>query len=417
MRTTTDSRGDHVGSLPRTLQFLIGAAEPAAHAAEQRLAMTSADWAELPAAAHRHGLSSLLHDAVAETDAPGFVKNMSAAAALERTVQGLRGLSEAAHVSGVLQRAGVTTVCLKGPVLSEWLYGTAGFRRFSDLDILVAPRDLTAAHHALQRHGYQLPAGMSVNTARSIYRGLGAWPLAHAERYPLDLHFRSCHVSFTQTLTAAEVIDESCLPVGLHGIRMPSPTHVALLLLGHASKHLWCTLEMLLAIARVMKRTDVDWERVRTLAMRSGGWNGCATSLALATELFAVPVPSAAIAPADRRSCERLRQAARAALVRPDGAFANRWEERRAHRSALDRWTSRLRYDLWRVAAPTRAEWDWRRLPARLTMFYTPLRTTRLAVKAASAALASSRSLLTGTAAVPPAPGGAARRSTHAVPD
>ena len=263
---------------------------------------------------------------------------MSAAAALERTVQGLRGLSEAAHVSGRAPTRGRHNGVPEGSRALRVALRHAGFRRFSDLDILVAPRDLTAAYHALQRHGCPAAAGMSVNTARSIYRGLGAWPLAHAERYPLDLHFRSSHVSFTQTLTAAEVIDESCLPVGLHGIRMPSPTHVALLLLGHASEHLWCTLEMLLAIARVMRE---DGRRLGTgpqAAMRSGGWNGCATSLALATELFAVPVPSAAIAPADRRSCERLRQAARAALVRPDGAFANRWEERRAHRSALDRW-------------------------------------------------------------------------------
>ena len=342
---------------------------------------------------------------------------MSAAAALNRTVQGLRGLSEAAHVAGVLQHAGITSVCLKGPVLSEWLYGTAGFRRFSDLDILVAPPDLTAAYHALVPHGYQLPPGMTVNVARSIYRGFGAWPLSHADRYPLDLHFRSSHVSFAPALTAAAVIDESCARAGLHPVRMPSPTHLALFLLGHAAKHLWCTLEMLLAIARVMKRTDVDWEQVRTRAVRSGGWNGCATGLALASELFAVQVPSSATAPANRRACERLRQTARAALLRPDGVFANRWEERRAHRATLDRWTSRLRYDIWRVAAPTPAEWAWRRLPERLTMFYAPLRITRLAARAAGAALASSRSRLTGTAAGPPAPGGAATPSTRAVPD
>ena len=418
MRTTTEARADGVSSLPRTLQFLIGAAEPAAHsAADRRLAMTSAEWAQLPAAAHRHGLSALLHDAVSRTDAPASVREMSAAAALDRTVQGLRGLSEAAHVSSVLQHAGITSVCLKGPVLAEWLYGSAGFRRFSDLDILVAPRDLTAAYHALVPHGYQLPAGMSFNTARTIYAGLGAWPLAHAERYPLDLHFRPAHVSFAPALTAAEMIDDSCRPIGVHGIRMPSPTHAALLLLGHASKHLWCTLEMLLAIARVMRRTDVDWERVRERALRAGGWNGCVTGLEIAAELFAVPVPAGAIAAADKRSCEQLRQSARAALLRPDGVFANRWEERRAHRAALDRWSSRCRYDMWRMSAPTPAEWAWHRLPERLTMFYAPLRLTRLAARAASTAIAGSRSLLTGTTAVPLVRGGAARRSTRAVQD
>ena len=123
-------------------------------------------------------------------------------------IAGLRGIAEVIEISRVLRDAGLASVCLKGPTLSEWLYGTAAFRRFSDLDIMVA-RDLTAVHEALAPHGYRLPDGMTVKTAGAIYRGLGAWPLVRAGRYPLDLHFRLCHLSFGSPLKPEEVIAES----------------------------------------------------------------------------------------------------------------------------------------------------------------------------------------------------------------
>ena len=148
VRTTTDARADGVGSLPRTLRFLIATAEPAARAADQPLAMTSAEWAQLPAAAHRHGLSALLHDAVSWTDAPASDQGDECCrGARSHCARAPRAVRSSSRQPACFQHAGIRSVCLKGPVLSEWLYGTAGFRRFFRLDVLVAPRDLTAAYH------------------------------------------------------------------------------------------------------------------------------------------------------------------------------------------------------------------------------------------------------------------------------
>jgi hypothetical protein len=411
---TTEQRPRVDAGLPRTLRFLIAATR--GNGEQRQVEMSPADWEALPDAAHRHGLSALLPDAIADSEAPSAVRERAAVATRDRGVAGLKGMAEAIQVLDALRAAGIRAVSLKGPALSRWLYGNVGFRRFADLDILVGPSDVTAACEALERHGYHLPDGMTVRTAAAIYRGLGAWPLAHGERYPVDLHFRLSHRSFAAPLSAEDVIAARVDPGGRRGVSIPSSTHAALLLLGHASKHLWCTLEMLLGIARVMVRDDVDWTFVRRAARRAGGWTGCSSGLGLAGEMFAVRLPADLASDRPPLVYDSLRRTAQAALLLPEGVFADRWQERRAHKAAIDRWTGRLRYDVWRLLAPTPAEWGWWPLPDALSRFYMPVRLARLGA-AAARSVTGAVDAPTGTTAAPLPPDGAATPSTRGVPE
>jgi hypothetical protein len=386
MRLTVDPSTELRASLSRPLQLLIAAARSPACSIEQ-VEMTRSDWDDLAGAAERHGLSGLLPTAVNHSTAPAAVREQAAIVAHESATAGLRGIAEAIDITRVLRTTGVRSVCLKGPTLARWLYGAVGFRRFADLDIIVAPRDVTSVYEALAQQGYALPDRMTLGTARAIYRRLGAWPLTHTDRYPVDLHFRLCHQSFGSPLNPESVIAESRELDGVPDVHVPSATHAALMLLVHASKHLWCTLEMLLAIGRVIERSDVDWARVQMLAHESGTWNGCAAGLVLSSELFGVTIPAAIGRHGTLSARDDLRRAAHAALTRPAGVFADRWEERRSHRAALDGWRSRMRYDVWRLVSPTPLERAWYELPESLASLYVPLRLMRLTVSAARGAL------------------------------
>jgi hypothetical protein len=385
MRLTADRPADFADSLPRPLQLLIAAGRSTASSLEH-VEMSMADWADVLRAAERHGLNGLLHTAVSRSTAPAAIRDQVGIVLRDSAIAGLKGIAESIDISRVLRDAGLRSVCLKGPTLAQWLYGRAGFRRFADLDIMVAPRDQTRACQALGQHGYQLPDAMPLRTAQAVYQGLGAWPLRHADRYPVDLHCRLCHVSFGSPLKPDDVIAESREIDGVPGVRVPSATHTAVMLLVHASKHLWCTLEMLLSVARVMERSDVDWVRVQALGRRSGTWTGCVAGLTLASELFGVGVPDAINDQGNQHARHALWRAARAALMKPAGVFADRWEERRAHQAALDRWTNRLRYDLHRLLSPTPLERAWCDLPESLTFMYRPIRLMRLTVSATRAA-------------------------------
>ena len=376
-------------------------------AAVQDVALTADDWAALPAAAIRHGLTPVL-DIIVRTrgDVPDEVRAAAADQSRLHLVGALRGAAELVLVMAALSDAGVRAVALKGPAFSQWLYGDVAFRRFADLDIVVAPEDLDAAFQALHAAGYRLPDGMSPRSARAIYGGLGAWPLTAAGRYPLDLHWRTSHRRFAPLPDAAAMVARSrSIDMAGRRIVVPSPEDAALLTLLHAAKHLWCTLEVLLAIARLLQRTDIAWDRVREDGARAHAWPACAAGVQLASELFDVELP-AALRGIDGGLSIALQDQAIAALLMPHGQFHERWAERVMHRAGFDRWIDRVRYDAWRLLAPTPLEWQWCRLPDSLTPLYVPLRLVRLSAAAIG--------LPTGRAAAPDRGGDASTPTTRA---
>jgi Uncharacterised nucleotidyltransferase len=356
------------------------------------LVMSDSDWHSLAALARRNGVSSFIRSAIGtRAGIPNAVSCELTVDVQENALRSLQGTSELIQIVGALNESQVPAIALKGPAQSVWLYGDASVRRFADLDILVTPDDRGRAMSVLGRLGYRLPGDMPAGTAGVIYAALGAWPLTSPQTFPVDLHWRLAHAEFPAPLTPSEILAE-CDVVELGGVRVriPSPTHCALLLLVHAAKHLWCTLEGLLGIERLMRRDDVDWKRVRARAGAARVWSGCAAGLRLASDIFGTELP-ADLHDEPLTVNERLEQCARTALELPAGVFHDRWVERQAHRATLDRWDDRIRYDFWRVIGPTPLEWRWCRLPEPLSTLYVPLRLVRLAVAGLRGSLRSSQ--------------------------
>ena len=182
-------------------------------------------------------------------------------------------------------------------------------------------------------------------------------------------------------MDSAEVIRESVIvPLPGCGVRIPSPTHIAALALGHAAKHLWASLELVLSIAHLMRRHDVDWDRVRALAARANAWNGASAGLVLASDIFQCDLPEPLRTVPRTRTVARLVAAAKTFLSMEDVEEAPRLAEFRAHRDALDTRGSRLRYAAWRLLAPSPLEPTWCRLPDGLAPLYVPLRLARLSL-------------------------------------
>lgn len=395
--------GSSAAGLPQPLQFLIAAgATGPRRAALASMPMSDADWTALPGIAARHGISATLAPGLNERpDMPVAVRCAFDRAHHFNAIHALQAVSELHRILGAMEAADVPAVVLKGPALSQWLYGSATSRRFGDLDILVLPRDRDRAHERLRTLDYNLPSQMPSKVARTIYGALGAWPLTGGGTYPVDLHWRLAHVRFPAPLGAEQVIhDRISIEVGRRAVTIPSPTHTALLTLVHAAKHLWGTLEIVTGIAALTRRHDVDWPVVRRLAEAVHAWNGCSAGLRLAADLLDAEIPRAL---GEVHAVRSLTEQAMAALRLPAGVFPDRWAERQAHRAAFDRSTDAIRYDLWRLIAPTPLDWEWLRLPARLRWFYVPVRLARLGGAAVRGSLRS-----TSSEVIEPADGGSA---------
>ncbi len=87
-----------------------------------------------------------------------------------------------------LRSAGVRSAALKGPLLSEAVYGDAGRRQSSDIDLLVAAEDLGVAVEAARAIGYAAPADhLGTNGLPLLHFSL---PHEHGSLPPVELHWR-----------------------------------------------------------------------------------------------------------------------------------------------------------------------------------------------------------------------------------
>ena len=345
--------------------------------------ISAGDWSALSDAAERHGMTAFVQSSLAHWPAvPAHVRDLIERRAQLQRMRALRAAAWLAHLSALLQRERVVAVAIKGPLFSRWLYGDVGMRRFADLDLLVDPAQRGQALQVLRLAGYSLPGNLSPAAASSVYAGTGAWPLQHATEIGVDLHWRVQAAGFGVPLETSEVLRES-VPTTIAGgdVRIPAPAHAAALTLLHAAKHLWASLELVLSIAHLVRRTDVDWTRVYDLATHAGAWNGAAAGLTLADEFFHVGLPAVLRDRVRQRRVQQLVRAAQTFLAMPDVSGASRRSEILTHCAALDATRGRVKYAAWRLFVPTPVEAAWYRLPDRFLSLYGPLRLLRLTIR------------------------------------
>jgi len=134
-----------------------------------------------------------------------------------------------ASLVGILERAGVPTLALKGASLARRLYGDASLRTSNDIDLLVVPEQLAQATAKLLGHGYRLAPS-------SPPSAVGLPPLHHTlepetpGRPPIDLHWRVhwYECAFSKALLARSRCEND-------GLRRPAaPDELASLLLFYA---------------------------------------------------------------------------------------------------------------------------------------------------------------------------------------
>ena len=372
----------------RVLVAIMGGAEP--DSAALAGVTSAAGWSALVETLDRQGLTARMASGLGGIHSVPEATRLAINDAAQRdSVRALQGMAELARLVRALEASAIPVVALKGPAFAQWLYGAPGCRRFGDLDLLVTPDDRVRALAVLESAGFSLPDAMPRRVAEIIYGSLGAWPMQGGGTFPVDLHWRCAHYRFPAPLETREIIEQAgLLHVAGVAIRIPCATHAALLTLLHAAKHLWRPLELVVAIAHLMARDDVDWPEVRRLALRGGGWIGCAAGLILAADLLEARMPHALARESWPAGARRLTAWARESMASPAGMFPDRRAERRMHRFALDRWPQRMRYDTSRLIDPTPLEWRWCRLPARLAPLYVPVRLLRLGLRACSGRLA-----------------------------
>jgi hypothetical protein len=297
--------------------------------------------------------------------------------ALAVEARAARMVSELARVSAAYETSGVPLLVIKGAVLAQDLYGGAGVRAFSDLDVVVDPAQADEGEAILRRLGYRETEPLS-DAQRKINRRFAGESLFvdhvrdGASGVLVDFHWRFSHVQFPLRLSFAEAWQRRrCLVVDGHTFATLGETDLAVVTCSHAAKHLWHRLELLAQIVALTRR-EIDWSAVDRLAVATGTARQTGLSFLLAREILGITPPQI---PRSLAAAEPLLGRVRNIVEANLFAEVRRVDARgRDLFLLLDRRSDALRSLLLAALVPTHSDWHGSRLPAAMQWVVRPFR-------------------------------------------
>jgi hypothetical protein len=298
----------------------------------------------------------------------------------KNTWQALRMVGETARIVAGLTENGIRSVVFKGPPLAQLLYGDVALRPSHDLDLLVRPEDLEAAGLVLERQGYRRihPAvPLTPQLMRFLLQKDHHFAYCHGQTGILvELHWRMDYCGVALPLPRRDQLTV-CRFAGRE-IPVAAAEYGLLLLVLHGAGHGWFRLRWLCDVGRYL-RSELDWEKLLSLAVKFGVVAPLNQALLLAEQLFAAPIPDAyrSIMATDRRAWRLARKVIpflQKADYNPDTSKQRRdWRlwvlQKKYDYQVRMSWKSRLGY-VWSHFKPTETDLQLVKLPDSLHFLY-----------------------------------------------
>lgn len=261
------------------------------------LVATDLDWPLVTDTARRHGVAPLVYHVLVDTKTvrpdderlralrQRYFLNSGNSVMLTRELTGILLL---------LKNAGITAIPYKGPALAALLYGNLAVREFTDLDVLVRPKDALAAKDLLIGRGYQLEMPLTPAQARALVRAKAEYFLRldreiRSGRVALELHWRipaTCpldHDALWRRLQPVRILDQAWPHF--------APEDLLLILCTHGFKHAWNTLKWIADVSQLITGTPLDWDDAIERARRQGGVRTILLGCAMAHAVLGTPLP------------------------------------------------------------------------------------------------------------------------------
>ena len=283
----------------------------------------------------------------------------------------------------------VPAMALKGPALSDELYGDLTLRQCSDIDLLIRREDIQTAKKLITQNGFVPQFTLSeVNEKRYIESQYFYNFFDPNEKIALDLHWgiNTPGFGFSPDTT---IFFEHTKSIELMGtdIDILSDENLIIMLSVHGGKHLWCQLNWILDFAMALKSDEIDWERALNRLEKMGATTMFLSGLEACDELLGMTPPEKITGlPYLRNSLKKLNKNSNSSLYfgKPlHGIF----DYHLPYLLSMDNQKDRLRYIYELLMKPTPNEWSLIELPRVFGFLYYILRPLRLASKAIKSTL------------------------------
>ncbi|MDQ3472225.1 MAG: nucleotidyltransferase family protein [Acidobacteriota bacterium] len=263
----------------------------------QQLVSGSLDWDLVLQLADRHGLQPLLHshlNAVCPDAVPEQQRQHLRVAFQRVSALNILLTHELQKLLALFVDNDIRAVPYKGPTLALQLYGNVALRQFSDLDILVHPRDVLRARDLLLAEGYaQLPPLTDGQQAVLLRTQCNLPFTRDRNRMIVELHWTVSAPAFARPFETddfwSRLQDAELETVA---IKLPATEDLLLALCIHGSKHLWERLAWVCDMAGLITtQKDLNWQELISRARATGSERMLFLGLRLATDLLAAPLP------------------------------------------------------------------------------------------------------------------------------
>lgn len=377
---------------PPELALVVACSRWPLGASEEReiraLAAAPIKWNLFLAWVQRNRIAPLVYHNLRQTACPlipGAVVLQLQSEAARNALRVLMQIAEAARISRSLATAGIRSMVIKGPVLSQLAFGDPTLRESGDIDVVIDPARVTEGDRILAKAGYRRLVPDTELTPRlyEAYRRRRCQFTYYLETRNLflELHWRLTTNSLLMPLDARTSWSRS-EPVRVGGASLATlpDEELFLYLCVHGSVHMWFRLKWLADIAALLQRLRPEViDRIASRARGLGLDRSFHQAMILSHELMVAPVPPEVLTEAWRdRAARQLAIVACRALNwhgSPEEPIETQWF------SAWVNWHAfglrpglRFRWRELQNQMFSPEDWARVRLPERLFFLYLPLR-------------------------------------------
>ncbi|HEX4408159.1 MAG TPA: nucleotidyltransferase family protein [Xanthobacteraceae bacterium] len=343
------------------------------------------DWDAFVETAARHSLSSLALRGLRRCSAavPDAILERLRQQSMRAAGRALAQRSEIARIVPIFERAGIRLLLFKGTVLSQQLYGDPYARSANDIDILVGPAQLEAAHALLTAEGYR-QAGHAYTAREFALHRRHIKDLEYVNKSAgvlLELHHRLSDNPHLLSCDFATLFSaRTHVQINANRTATLPPDLLPLYLCVHGASHGWVRLIWLVDFAASLQNSTA--EQALKAADRFGLRPLMLHGLLLAHFwLGTAPTQNNLEAARANRHVRALNRILAALMMRSFGnaaASTNRLDPREAWLARCYVYMAKRDWRYWRsqlvreLISPT--DWEQLQLPERLFPLYSPYR-------------------------------------------
>lgn len=277
----------------------------------------------------------------------------------------------------------IDCVPLKGPVLSEQLYGDISLRVFSDLDILVPEEKAFQAFNLLISKGFAPEFDLSKNQFQAYMNSEDHMILTLGKKKLIvELHWELSDRYLSKPFTFEQIKHQLC-KYDFSGkiISTFSREDLLVYLCVHGSKHIWENLELIYLIANLLN-SDLDWEKSLLLARTTYCYKKLLLGISLCSRFFNCSLPDEIKSLiSSEPGIKKLNQYV--TLILLDTIEDHLWDISKSkftkyQFASLDRFQDKIRYFFFMILFPTNNDWAAAVIPRRFSVLYYFTRPLRL---------------------------------------